>query len=115
MSDIPKEVWCRPYLSYDYVEDWFDGSWSNINKGGVKYVRSDRIEQLAAINEEMEAKLQHQTDLIEQFFALLDKVEQTDDGCSFHPNQLRSCRTLDAEKLNKILAQLKNMVEGNNT
>jgi hypothetical protein len=53
MSDIPKEVWCRPYLSYDYVEDWFDGSWSNINKGGVKYVRSDRIEQLAAINEEL--------------------------------------------------------------
>lgn len=72
MSDIPKEVWCRPYLSYDYVEDWFDGSWSNINKGGVKYVRSDRIEQLAAINEEMEAK---HTELVSAVKDLLHDVK----------------------------------------
>ena len=72
MSDIPKEVWCRPYLSYDYVEDWFDGSWSNINKGGVKYVRSDRIEQLAATCEELsncvavlEAKLENAVEALE--------------------------------------------------
>jgi hypothetical protein len=59
---------------------------------------------------DLEAKwtlLQDQTYLIEQLFALLDKTEETDDGIVFHPNQLRSCRAADTEKLNKILAELK--------
>ena len=66
-------------------------------------------------NGELKAKLQDQTYLIEQLFVMLDKTEETDDGRSFHPNQLRSCRATDAEKLGKILAQLKNMVEGKDT
>jgi hypothetical protein len=55
----------------------------------------------------LESKLQNQTHLIEQLFAMLDKTEETDDGIVFHPNQLRSCRATDTEKLNKILAELK--------
>jgi hypothetical protein len=43
----------------------------------------------------LKAKLQNQTHLIEQLFALLDKTEETDDGTVFHPNQLRSCRASD--------------------
>jgi hypothetical protein len=75
---------------------------------------ADRIEQLVATCDELGAKLKHQTHLIEQLFALLDKREETDDGRVFHPNQLRSCRAADTEKLNKILAELRGPMKGQN-
>jgi hypothetical protein len=59
--------------------------------------------------EELEAKLHDQTHLIEQLFALLDITEQTDDGRTFHPNTIRSCRALDAEKLEQVLSKLKSL------
>jgi hypothetical protein len=62
----------------------------------------------------LKANLQYQTHLIEQLFALLDKREETDDGTVFHPNQLRSCRASDTEKLNKILAELRSPMKGQN-
>jgi hypothetical protein len=65
--------------------------------------------QLAA-----EAKLQDQTHLIEQLFALLEITEQTDEGRYFHPNIIRSSRALDAEKLKTIMAELKRTVTENN-
>lgn len=58
-----------------------------------------------------EGKLQDQTTLIEQLFALLDITEETDDGRVFHPNTIRSCRALDAEKLEQVLGKLKNTLE----
>jgi hypothetical protein len=59
----------------------------------------------------VEGKLQDQTTLIEQLFVLLDRTEETDDGRVFHPNTIRSCRALDAEKLEQVLDKLKNMLE----
>ena len=50
--------------------------------------------------------------LLRGFFVLLDRTEETDDGRVFHPNVIRSCRALDAEKLEQILSKLKNMREG---
>jgi len=101
MSDTPNEIWCDTGLYYDYKTDWSEGSWrNNDNCGGVKYVRADRIEEL-------EAKLQDQTHLIEQLFALLDVTEETEEGNTFKPNQIRSCRALDAEKFEEILGKLK--------
>ena len=73
---------------------------------------SDLVSLLVREAEELEAKLQDQTYLIEQLFALLDKREETDDGTVFHPNQLRSCRAADTEKLNKILAELRGPMKG---
>jgi len=64
--------------------------------------------------DELEAKLKHQTHLIEQLFSMLDKTEETDDGIVFHPNQLRSCRAADTEKLNKILTELRGPMKGQN-
>jgi hypothetical protein len=72
----------------------------------------DLVSLLVREAEELEAKLQDQTYLIEQLFALLDKREETDDGTVFHPNQLRSCRAADTEKLNKILAELRGPMKG---
>jgi hypothetical protein len=74
----------------------------------------DLVSLLVREAEELEAKLQHQTHLIEQLFALLDKREETDDGRIFYPNQLRSCRASDTEKLNKILAELRSPMKGQN-
>ena len=61
--------------------------------------------------EELESKLQNQTHLIEQLFALLDITEQTDEGRYLKPNVIRSCRASDAEKLEQVLGKLKNLIK----
>lgn len=87
----------------------------------------DRIEQLAAVNGELEAKLQaaveDKIDVVldltylkahlEDFFAILETTEQKDDGRYFHPTTIRSSRALDAERLEKILAELKRIITAN--
>jgi hypothetical protein len=67
----------------------------------------DDIEFAVRRINELEAKLANQTHMISQVFALLDVTEETEDGRVFHPNQIRSSRMLDAEKLESILAELK--------
>ena len=49
--------------------------------------------------------------LVRELFVLLDRTEETDEGRVFRPNQIRSCRAMDAEKLEKVLAELKNVLE----
>jgi len=49
--------------------------------------------------------------LIKALFEILDTVEETDDGREFRPTVIRSCRSLDAEKLDHILVALKNTLE----
>lgn len=96
MTEAPKEAWCKPYLGYDYVEDWLDGNWSSKNNGGERYIRADI--------------LQRQINLIEQLFVILDKTEETEEGFVFRPTTFQSSRLSDAEKLDKILLELKGMV-----
>jgi len=57
--------------------------------------------------EEMSDKIIDMEDAIRQLFALLDITEETDDGRTFHPNTIRSCRASDAEKLDQVLCKLK--------
>ena len=45
--------------------------------------------------------------LLKEFFILLERTEETDDGRVFHPTIVRSSRALDAEKLEEILGKLK--------
>lgn len=49
--------------------------------------------------------------LVKELFELLDKTEETDEGRVFHPNRISSCRAMDAEKLNQVLAGLKSTLE----
>ena len=49
--------------------------------------------------------------LVRELFRLLDITEQTDEGRVFHPNRISSCRAMDAEKLNQVLKELKNVLE----
>ena len=49
--------------------------------------------------------------LVKELFELLDRKEETDDGRVFRPNQISSCRAMDAERLNSILVALKHTME----
>ena len=60
--------------------------------------------------EEMSDKIIDMEEAIEELFALLDITEETDDGRTFHPNTIRSCRALDAVKLDQVLCKLKKWV-----
>ena len=89
MSDAPERVYMDPDILFPECDKQYGCD--------VEYVRADI--------------LQHQTNLIEQLFALLDVTEQTDDGRVFRPNTIRSCRALDAERLGKVLGELKATIE----
>ena len=49
--------------------------------------------------------------LVKELFVLLDRTEQTDEGRYFRPNKIYSSRALDAEKLERVLKELKNVLE----
>ena len=57
------------------------------------------------------SKAQQYDVLVKELFRLLDITEETDDGRVFRPNRITSCRALDAEKLNKVLVELKRTME----
>lgn len=48
---------------------------------------------------------------IREFFALLDIVEESDEGRQFHPTTIRSCRALDIPKLEAALRKMRGVVE----
>ena len=49
--------------------------------------------------------------LVKELFMLLDITEESDDGRVFRPNQISSCRAMDAERLDSILVALKHTME----
>ena len=58
-----------------------------------------------------EAKLHKYDVLVRELFRLLDITEQTDDDRYFKPNKIYSSRAMDAEKLEQVLKDLKNVLE----
>ena len=59
----------------------------------------------------LQSKAQAYDVLVKELFRLLDTTEETDEGRVFHPNRISSCRASDAEKLNKVLVELKRTME----
>lgn len=49
--------------------------------------------------------------LVRELFRLLDITEQTDDGRVFRPNKIYSSREMDRLQLEKVLIELKNVLE----
>lgn len=47
---------------------------------------------------------------VKRFIELLDKVEESDEGRSFRPNVIRSCRALDGAEMGKLLEEMKVLV-----
>ena len=48
---------------------------------------------------------------LEDFFTLLDKTEETDEGRVFRPNKISSCRVQDGQMLDNLLRLMKASVE----
>ena len=48
--------------------------------------------------------------LVKEFIGILDIVEESDNGRTFHPNQISSCRVMDSFRMNEILLKLKELV-----
>jgi hypothetical protein len=53
------------------------------------------------------------TSLWHQLFFLLDITEESDSGNEFRPNRISSCRAVDGERIQKILEEAKQLVNGN--
>ena len=47
------------------------------------------------------------TQLVTEFFEIVEKVETNDDGHEFHPTRITSCRVMDTEQLRKLIPQIK--------
>jgi 3'-phosphoadenosine 5'-phosphosulfate sulfotransferase (PAPS reductase)/FAD synthetase len=45
---------------------------------------------------------------LQQFFEMLDTVEESDSGREFHPVNVSCCRAMMIEPLNEVLTELKN-------
>ena len=98
MTKAPKRVWMDGDIEVG------EGYWIRCfedpkpcNEPAIEYVRGDI--------------LYNQTHLIGQLFTLLEKTEATDEEGVFHPTTIQCRRVLDAEKLKKILAELKATTE----
>ena len=51
------------------------------------------------------------TQLVKDFFCILDTVEESDEGKPFRPTNIASCRAVDGEKLNNVLKRMKELVK----
>ena len=65
--------------------------------------------------QEASYRIEQLEDNLRTFFRLLDLTEESDEGRPFHPITISCCRELDGLKMEKVLAQLKNIVKGSNT
>ena len=80
---------------------------------------ADRIEELEAklktvVEDKVDVvvKLTKLQTYLEDFFILLDKTEETDEGRVFRPNRISSCRIQDGQMLDNLLRLMKATVEG---
>lgn len=53
------------------------------------------------------------TSLWHQLFFLLDITEESDSGNEFRPNYISSCRAVDGDRIQKILEEAKQLINGN--
>lgn len=49
--------------------------------------------------------------LVVKLLYYLDIIEESDEGKTFRPNYIASCRALDAKRMNEILTELKELVK----
>jgi hypothetical protein len=95
------------YNSDRHIDD--DGTCPEEGDPWYEYTpRGEAGPELAKANDHIE-KLET---LIKDFFILLDKTEETDEGRVFRPNRISSCRAQDGQKLENLLRLMKATVEG---
>lgn len=104
MSDCPS---CREPLDYPSG----DGC-AAMTKHKEKPMSDATVTITASTFEYMADRIENLETLIKDFFILLDKTEETDDGRVFRPNRISSCRAEDGQKLENLLRLMKATVEG---
>lgn len=126
--ELSKDCWCQPTLDGDApdgvsLEDQIEHQRSiyntDVNVFGTENewtIYSGSI--LASLLELQDRRAtgenaeltKDQIDGVREFFALLDKVEESDSGRSFHPNQISSCRVMDGPKLEAALEKMRSVI-----
>ena len=51
------------------------------------------------------------TELLTEFFTILDEVEESDSGTEFHPVFISSCRALKTIRINELFYDIKQIIE----
>lgn len=46
-------------------------------------------------------------DVVKEFIDILDMEEANDDGVLFHPTHISSCRVMDCERMDTLIAEMK--------
>ena len=49
--------------------------------------------------------------LVKEFFAILDEVEESDSGREFHPVYVSSCRVMKTKRLDEIFTEMKKLIK----
>jgi hypothetical protein len=49
--------------------------------------------------------------LLRDFFEILERQEESESGCLFHPTVISSCRIMDTKRLDEILTALRRQVK----
>ena len=73
---------------------------------------TDDAKEAEAYAAELEKRNASLETLIKDFFILLDKTEETNEGRVFRPNRISSCRVQDGQMLDNLLRLMKATVEG---
>jgi hypothetical protein len=80
---------------------------------GLASELTTRAEKAEAEVAALKRPLLRLTSLWHQLFFLLDITEESDSGNEFRPNRISSCRAVDAERIDKILAEAKQLINAN--
>ena len=49
--------------------------------------------------------------LVKEFFAILDEVEETSSGREFHPVYISSCRVMKTKRIHGIFTKMKKLIK----
>ena len=49
--------------------------------------------------------------LVKEFFAILDEVEESDSGREFHTVYVSSCRVMKTKRLDEIFTEMKKLIK----
>lgn len=65
-----------------------------------------RVQTIGEMMDEL-AELRKVSALVRELLAILDAVEETDEGREFHPTTIQTCRCMTGKRLDEIFTQLK--------
>lgn len=49
--------------------------------------------------------------LVKEFLSILEIKETSDSGVEFYPNRVNSCRSVDLERMDRLLHEMKKLIQ----